>query len=859
MENLAATGPFVTLALRFSARGTVGVRTTRHQPRGDRLGLRRLLDSVAAALLLALVAAGTPAQLAGAASEEPATDQAAKPQPIPVGEVPERAQTVEALLAAMRQRAETNSDIQKIETALPELGSLIRGRAERDEPRLDGNTTLSDVMNVQKDWNRDTGLLESSRNRLSERTSRLARDIEELSQLRLGWQATREHAVATEVSGVLLEQIDATLKSIGQTRRIVDERLARLASLSEEVTQLDTIVKRVRKEAAAARARLREQLFTLDSPPLWSEEFESDIPLTEAMWTQLRARVEQTRDYFEDRIGALTSFVILTILLMVLLSALNAPAQQRAEEDASFAPAAAILARPISAGLLVSLLIGFLAAFSTAPQLLTSVIGLILIVPILRLLPRAILPNLAWTLYCVTGWYIVLCIRKLLLIDLAITRAILMFEALAVLALLFWLIRPARLSQLDQPSRALRAIGIAIRAAIPILAAAVVANLLGNVSLAYLLTDAVLIALYLGFLLYAAETVLEAAYGVSPRTRAARSLRMVRRHEALLLERGKRLIRIATSFLWLVLTAEAFGVREPIVDAVWSFLSAQVQLGDIAISLGDFVLFGLMIWLAQLLSRLVRFVLEEDILPRARLPRGVPFAISAFARYAILLIGFMMAVAAIGFDLSRFALIVGALGVGIGIGLQDVVNNFVSGAILLFERPIQLGDTVEVGDLRGDVTRIGMRSSTVRTFDGAEVIVPNSQFISVQFVNWTLSDRQRRLSLPVGVAYGTDPERVIGILVEVAAADPDILDHPGLQALFLGFGESSLDFELRAWTGRFESWRQVQSNLAVAIHRALKEAGIEIPFPQRDLHLRSVSPEARGPATEDAEPRDGVE
>lgn len=434
-----------------------------------------------------------------------------------------------------------------------------------------------------------------------------------------------------------------------------------------------------------------------------------------------------------------------------------------------------------------------------------------------------------------------------------------LLEALVVLALLLWLIRPARLSQIHQPSRALRAIGLGIRAAIPILAAAVIANLLGNASLAYMLTDAVLVALYLAFILYAAETVLEAAYAMILHTRAGRSLLIVRRHEALILERGNRLIQIGASLIWLGFVAEAFRIREPIVDAVWGFLTAEVQLGNIAISLGDPALFGLMIWLAHEISRLVRFVLEEGVLPRARLPRGVPFAISTFARYAILLIGFMMAVAAVGFDMSRFALMVGALGVGIGIGLQDVVNNFISGVILLFERPIQLGDTVEVGDLRGDVTRIGMRSSTVRTFDGAEVIVPNSQFISVQFVNWTLSDRQRRITLPVGVAYGTDPGRVIGILVEVAAADPDILDHPGLQALFLGFGDSSLDFELRAWTGRAESWRQVQSNLAVAIHGALKQAGIEIPFPQRDLHVRSVSPEARGQAAEDGESRAEVE
>jgi len=544
---------------------------------------------------------------------------------------------------------------------------------------------------------------------------------------------------------------------------------------------------------------------------------------------------------------------------MALLFALKTSAGRWAEEEASFAAAAEILARPISAGLLVSILAGLLTAFSTAPQLVVSVMGLSLIVPILRLLPRAVVPNLFWILYGVTAWYGVLCIRRLMLVDLAITRVISLLEALAVLALLLWLIRPARLSQLHQPSRALRAIGLGIRGAIPILATAVVANLLGNVSLAYMLTDAVVVALYLAFLLYAAENVLEAAYAVFPRTRAGRSLRIVRRHEALILGRGNRLIQISASLIWLGFVAEAFDVREPIINAVWGFLTAEVKLGDLAISLGDFVLFGLMIWLAHVNSRFVRFVLEEGILPRARLPRVVPFAISTFARYAILLIGFMMAVAAVGFDLSRFALMAGALGVGIGIGLQDVVNNFISGVILLFERPIQLGDTVEVGDRRGDVTRIGMRSSTVRTFDGAEVVVPNSQFVSVEFVNWTLSDRQRRITLPVGVAYGTNPGRVIEILVEVATADPDILDRPGLQALFLGFGDSSLDFELRAWTGRAESWRQVQSNLAVAIHDALKRAGIEIPFPQRDLHLRSVSPEARGQEAEDAGPQAEVE
>jgi small-conductance mechanosensitive channel len=224
----------------------------------------------------------------------------------------------------------------------------------------------------------------------------------------------------------------------------------------------------------------------------------------------------------------------------------------------------------------------------------------------------------------------------------------------------------------------------------------------------------------------------------------------------------------------------------------------------------------------------------------------VPFAISTLARYAVLLIGFSMAVLAAGFDMSRLALMLGALGVGIGIGLQDIVNNVVSGLILLFERPVQVGDTVELGaNVRGEVRRIGIRSSTVRTFEGAEVVIPNSKLVSESFVNWTLSDRQRRIEIPVGVAYGTDPERVIALLEGVVQARPEVLKAPPPTVVFDRLGESSLDFLVRAWAPDFDSARDLQGQLLLDIHRVLREAGIEIPFPQRDLHLRSLDADVK--------------
>ncbi len=221
------------------------------------------------------------------------------------------------------------------------------------------------------------------------------------------------------------------------------------------------------------------------------------------------------------------------------------------------------------------------------------------------------------------------------------------------------------------------------------------------------------------------------------------------------------------------------------------------------------------------------------------LPRGVPAAVSKAVNYVILLVGFFLAIGAAGIDLSRFVVLGGALGVGVGFGLQSVVNNFVSGLILLFERPIQVGDRVQVGDLTGDVRHIGIRATVVRTREGSEVIVPNANLVSNEVINWTLSDPRRRIDVPVGVAYGTDPERVIDLLVRAAREHSDVLEQPAPTALFLGFGESSLDFSLHAWTAQSTNYPRVRSEVTLAVNAVIVEAGIEIPFPQRDLHVRS--------------------
>jgi small-conductance mechanosensitive channel len=182
----------------------------------------------------------------------------------------------------------------------------------------------------------------------------------------------------------------------------------------------------------------------------------------------------------------------------------------------------------------------------------------------------------------------------------------------------------------------------------------------------------------------------------------------------------------------------------------------------------------------------------------------------------------------------------GALGVGVGFGLQNIVNNFVSGLILQFERPIHIGDVLDIDGTTGKVSRIGIRSSTVKTFQGAEVIIPNANFISNKVINWTLSESLRRVELPVGVAYGSDVKMVAKLLEQPATAHESVLTSPAPAVYFKEFGDSSLNFELQFWVMQESNVVKVKSEVALDVMRLLNEAGVEIPFPQRDLRLRSV-------------------
>jgi small-conductance mechanosensitive channel len=381
-----------------------------------------------------------------------------------------------------------------------------------------------------------------------------------------------------------------------------------------------------------------------------------------------------------------------------------------------------------------------------------------------------------------------------------------------------------------------RLILLAIRFVCFMFAASVVSNFVGNVTLAEILVDIPVRSAYIAALIFAGAHLLKTLTMVVLQSRPAQWLRSVRLHGALIALRCRTLIRLAAILFWASVSLNMLGVLGDISAAAVNLLQLRWKLGAAEISIQDLAVFFAVFVSAVIFSRMLRFVLTEEILPRFSLPRGVPGAVDVLCRYGVLLLGFLIALAAAGVDFSRVTLLISALGVGIGFGLQNLVNNFVSGLILVFEHPVQVGDHVDVGSIFGEVRKIGFRASILRTPDGADVIVPNSELIGSRVINWSLTDQLRRISIPVSVAYGTDPNRVMDVLIEIARKHPAVLADPAPMVVFDRFADSSLNFTLLCWS-LVQRWFLTRSELTIAINNAFKEAGIQIPFPQQDVHV----------------------
>lgn len=277
-------------------------------------------------------------------------------------------------------------------------------------------------------------------------------------------------------------------------------------------------------------------------------------------------------------------------------------------------------------------------------------------------------------------------------------------------------------------------------------------------------------------------------------------------------------------------------------EKVIDFLSVPVfSVGKSTITLWTLSYLLLLLVVLYYITAKLNKIIVYKFLAKSKVELGVRVAVGTIVRYTILTIGFVIIIQTVGINLNSLTVLLGALGVGIGFGLQNITNNFVSGLIILFERPIKIGDRIELGKVTGDVIKISMRATTVLTNDNISIIVPNSEFISSTVINWSHTDKTVRFSFPVGVSYKEDPDNIRNILLAIAVENPDVMSEPGPAVLFKEYGDNALMFNLSIWTNTYSDKPAVlKSQLYFEIFKKFKEAGVEIPFPQRDLYIKEM-------------------
>ncbi|MGH7876022.1 MAG: mechanosensitive ion channel domain-containing protein [Candidatus Binatia bacterium] len=749
--------------------------------------------------------------------------------PIPLAEINTESESVLAFTRDLSGDLSADHSTAAVSQQLPGIAREIDDRLRESRKIVAQLPSIEVLLGLEGEWNRMRYELRGLSENLTGRVNELEHSLARLDELAETWDQTLAASKDNNAPPELLARIETVTAELRQAREVADKQRALALTMQSRVAVQDSRITDAFTSIEQARKNALSRILLQDSPPIWSPAIRSSQNLQKESWSSFSRQWTTLRAYAERQImrfalGIVTFFVLTGILFWVRQRARKLPA-----EETALSAAAAVFAMPFTAAFVLSLLAGRWI-FPQAPRLLWGIIGVVALIPSVTALRRLVRPDFYAALYALITFFLIDHLRTLTAAVQFLPRLLFLVEMISIALVSIWVPRFTVDGKGSPPNR-LRwgwAIRLAANLSLAASVAALLANALGYVSFSNLLGGALLEGGYLGLVLYATVEVLDGLVMIALSVRPFSTLSAINRHRLLVRHRIRRVLQAVAIALWVFAVLQRLLIREQLLDFFQEFLSAQLVVGSISTSPGDILAFGLTIWSAFLVSRFVRFLLDEDVYPRVRLNRGLSYAISNTLHYLILIVGFFVGVAALGFDMTRVTILAGAFSVGVGLGLQNIFNNFISGLILLFERPINIGDVVQIEDASGVVERIGIRASIIRDTNGSEIIMPNGKLISERLINWTLSSRQHGIELPISVTQNANPEHVIALLEQTAAAQPSISGDPPPQALVVKLGPDAIGFELRAWTDRSEQWMQIRSELAIAISAVLASEKIAI-------------------------------
>lgn len=697
------------------------------------------------------------------------------------------------------------------------------------------------LINTYRIWSGYKTQLKAWQSYIYETLSTIEKQTLSVSEKEKKWKATLDKLTAQNIPLSFKDKIKKVLKEIKKLEKDNYRYSIRLITLENDITDQLAIVDNVISEVVKLQENYRANLFSISDPTIWNISLKGTVEgsiserLSKAWYENTKSFKNNADAYLNNLITLLLIFLVFMALLIILrfrfLKKFD-PDINALKHDITLL----FISRPKSS-LLSLFILFFFINFQNIPLALAGIMTLTLLTGIyiamnpylkdtgktmiLRFIILVALNNLE-ILFWYFGNY---------------SRVFISFEAILGILFTYQFIN-RKFSMNTLPKLRFKKIIYIIRYPVFILfIIAFLSNIFGFLNLAVLclkigsqLTGAIIITLGLWHITLSIINVLVELIAKNKQLKFLHYIPLFKK-------RLTQFFGLVYLYLLLLMVLNILEFRVPFDNMLDQFLDQERNVANVTftyLSVFNFIISILLTWG---LYSLVGIIFDSKNFKKSQSLRGVPDAIATTLRIIIGTIGVLIAFSAAGLDMAKLGIIMGALSVGIGFGLQNVVNNFISGLILIYERPVQVGDVVEVGNLMGEIKSIGIRASNIRTYDGSEVIVPNSNLVSDQLINWTLSDDHRRLEIIVGVAYGTDPNLVIRVLKEVALANPKVVRFPEPFIMFNEFGDSSLNFRMLFWV-LFENGLSTRSEVSIAIDKAFKENNIEIPFPQMDLHMK---------------------
>jgi small-conductance mechanosensitive channel len=761
-----------------------------------------------------------------------------QPQVIPVINIIEEIGKANEDIKDIEQKIRPKQGIVRIDSLLPVYTDGVEERKTLAESFMQTVPNPEEIDNRIRTWNRYRDFFENFQTTINIYEGRNAILLETLSFSEETWELTYLNAEEKEVPTQLLSNVKSVWDDYNNIKGDVVTENNKFLGMQTAVNDQINIIDGILEDLSTLKYSEVYQLFHLRDLPLWkstSGTGSSDLAEKEGV-ESVRQNFYETWIYVKSSEQTLYLFVIVIALLLIAIRIVKNSflKYEMGKVDVRLLRAKDTIINRSRWVIVFLILLAAKFMFQNTPILFDDILLFLLLICAAILVKPFMHKRFQTVPYFVILIFLLDTVETYFWLSHLQYRFYVLFETIVVAAILTYFARPHKITSGLNNGK----FGALLLRLVPvyygIIIISLVSNILGYTNLTEVSERLINRGSQLTLIFYA---VLIVAYGIALsfiNNHYSRKSDLSHINRAALENKVMRVIRFLVLVFWLYYFLDMVDLYRPLADTVGGVLSVPYKVGGVTFTLGMISSFIAILASSFLITGAISFLLDgqEVKLSFITLPKGIPAAISLVIRYFILAFGFVLALSALGIDLSKFNLLAGALGLGIGFGLQNVVSNFISGIILVFERPILTGDVVEVNNLLGIVSKIGVRSSRISTYDGSEVVVPNNNLISNNLINWTLSNNIRRNEIWIDAAYGSDPNQVLKVLLEIVAENNMVLKTPPPMALFDKFGENALSFRLLFWV-YFQNSLGSKSDVSIAIYNRFKELGIEIPLPQR--------------------------